>query len=49
MAHLKDLLVAGPSRFIGEVAFNDNVTFNNSVTLNETLILAKNPQDAEGT
>lgn len=48
MAHLKDLLVAGPSRFIGEVAFNDNVTFNDSVTLNETLILAKNPQDAEG-
>ena len=41
MAHLKDLLVAGPSRFIGEVAFND------SVTLKETLILAKNPQDAE--
>lgn len=48
MAHLKDLLVAGPSRFIGEVAFNDNVTFNDKVTLNETLILAKNPQDAEG-
>ena len=48
MAHLKDLLVAGPSRFIGEVAFNDNVTFNDSVTLNETLILAKNPQDADG-
>ena len=47
MAHLKDLLVAGPSRFIGEVAFNDNVTFNDSVTLKETLILAKNPQDAE--
>lgn len=48
MAHLKDLLVAGPSRFIGEVAFNDNVIFNDSVTLNETLILAKNPQDAAG-
>lgn len=48
MAHLKDLLVAGPSRFIGEVAFNDNVTFNDKVTLNETLILAKNPQDADG-
>lgn len=49
MAHLKDLLVAGSSRFIGEVAFNNNVTFNDSVTLKETLILAKNPQDAEGT
>lgn len=35
MAHLKDLLVAGPSRFIGETAFND------SITLNETLYITK--------
>ena len=42
MAHLKDLLVAGPSRFIGEVFFND------AVTLNDSLILAKET-DASGT
>lgn len=42
MAQLKDLIVAGSSRFLGNVYFED------SVTLNDTLILAKST-DLSGT
>jgi len=42
MAQLKDLIVAGASRFLGKTYFEDSVTFN------DTLILAKTT-DASGT
>lgn len=42
MAQLKDLIVAGASRFLGKTYFEDSVTFN------DTLILAKS-QDLSGT
>ena len=42
MAQLKDLIVAGASRFLGKIYIED------SVTLNDTLILAKS-QDLSGT
>jgi hypothetical protein len=41
MAQLKDLIVAGASRFLGKTYFEDSVTFN------DTLILAKS-QDLSG-
>lgn len=49
MAHLKDLLVAGPSRFIGAVNFNDDVTINGIATVNNSLntqkLVIKNAND----
>ena len=42
MAQLRDLLVAGPSRFLGPVNFNDIITFLNNVVIDGNLSVKGN-------
>ena len=61
MAQLRDLLVNGASRFLGEVNFNDEANFNEAATFNktalfnststfkDTLTILKSGADIEGT